>query len=142
MRSCFGGALCCAMLLGWTSISQAQYTNESGCGDYGESCSDCSDNWRCNTVFWTGFDTFQSIGDRLTNIAGGTGSLTDSFGAVGGFNTGFSLLGDSDVRGQIGASYGVYDFMGRIGLVPSPVPTENQTFITTGLYKRGDIQQG
>ena len=36
------------------------------------------------TYVWVGADTYKSIGERLTNINGGTGSLTGSFGGVTG----------------------------------------------------------
>jgi hypothetical protein len=91
-----------------------------------------------NTVIFAGADLFKSIGDRLTNINGGTGSLTDSFGLVTGFNTGFGV-GESPFRGQVGASYGVYDLRGRIRLVPQATSPEEQQFSTTGIYKRGDM---
>jgi len=92
-------------------------------------------------VFFAGFDTFKSIGDRLTNINGGTGSLTGSFGAVTGVNMGFGI-GESSIRGQVGASYGVYDFEGRIRLVPQATDPEEQQFSTSGIYKRGDMLCG
>lgn len=98
----------------------------------------CVGNFLDNTSIFVGVDSFKSIGDRLTNINGGTGSLTGSFGGVAGFNTGFGL-GDSKLRGQFGASYGVYDLRGRIRLVPEDNDVENQGFFTTGLYKRGDM---
>jgi hypothetical protein len=91
-----------------------------------------------NTYVWTGLDTYKSIGDRLTNINGGTGSLTGSFGAVAGVNTSVGI-GDFPIRFQAGASYGVYDFEGRIRLVPNDTDVENQLFVTAGFYKRGDM---
>lgn len=102
------------------------------------SCEPCLGNFLDNTVIFAGADTYKSIGDRLTNINGGTGSLTGSFGGVTGFNTGFAL-GDSDLRGQIGGSYGVYDLRGRIRLVPEDTTVEEQGFVTAGVYKRGDM---
>jgi hypothetical protein len=91
-----------------------------------------------NTYVWVGADSYKSLGERITNINGGTGALTGSFGAVGGFNSGFGF-GDSPVRFQAGASYGIYDFKGRIRLVPDATDTERQTFVTAGIYKRGDM---
>lgn len=93
-------------------------------------------NFLDNTVLFTGADAYKSIGDRLTNINGGIGSLTSSYGAVSGFNTGFAL-GDTRLRGQVGASYGVYDWRGRIRLVPEDTDVESQVFVTAGVYKRG-----
>src|SRR5690349_10797900 len=55
-----------------------------------------------NTYVWVGADSYKSIGERITNINGGTGALTSSFGAVGGFNSGFGF-GDSPIRFQAGA---------------------------------------
>jgi hypothetical protein len=103
-----------------------------GCGDA------CLGNWLDNTVIFSGADIYKSIGDRLTNINGGTGSLTSSFGGVTGFNTGFRL-GDLDLRGQFGASYGLYDPRGRLAIVPQSTDVEQQAFVTTGVYKRGDV---
>ncbi len=96
-------------------------------------------DWRDNTYLWGGGDVYKSIGERITNINGGVGALTSSFGTVGGFNTGFAL-GDSNIRGQIGASLGVYDYKGRIALGgPNSNQAETQTFFTAGVYKRGDM---
>jgi hypothetical protein len=95
-------------------------------------------NFLDNTVLFTGADVYKSIGDRLTNINGGTGSLTSSYGAVSGFNTGFAL-GDTRLRGQVGASLGVYDWRGRIRLVPEDTDPETQVFVTAGVYKRGNM---
>ncbi len=90
------------------------------------------------TYVWVGADTYKSIGDRLTNINGGTGSLTGSFGGVAGFNSGFNL-GESNFGVQAGASVGVYDPKGRIRLVPDDENHEFQTYYTAGFYKRGDM---
>ncbi len=97
----------------------------------------CVGDWYDNTVVFGGGDVYKSIGDRITNINGGTGALTSSPGVVTGFNTGFGL-GDSGIRGQFGASYGMYDPEGRIRLVPETNDTEDQEFVTAGVYKRGD----
>ena len=112
---------------------------------YSDSCDPCGDrgglclgNWLDNTVVFAGADAYKSIGDRITNINGGTGALTSSFGGVTGFNTGFAL-GDSKLRGQIGGSYGVYDLRGRIRLIPDATGVEEQGFVTAGVYKRGDM---
>ena len=110
-------------------------SDASGCGD------PCLGNWLDNTVLFTGADIYKSIGDRLTNINGGTGALTSSFGGVTGFNTGFRL-GDLDLRGQVGASYGLYDPRGRLAIVPQSTDVEEQGFVTAGVYKRGDSAGG
>ena len=91
-----------------------------------------------NTYVWVGADSYKSVGERITNINGGTGALTGSFGALGGFNSGFGF-GDSPIRFQAGASYGVYDFKGRLRIVPDATENEKQAFYTAGIYKRGDM---
>ena len=91
-----------------------------------------------STYVWIGGDVYKSLGDRITNINGGTGGLANSFGVVGGFNTSVGI-GESPVRFQIGASYGIYDFSGRLRIVPDAFDTEKQTFITAGIYKRGNM---
>lgn len=93
------------------------------------------------TYVFAAAETYKSIGDRLTNINGGTGSLTGSFGAVGGFNTGFEL-GDSTIGVQGGASWGIYDFKGRLRIVPNDTEPERQAYYTAGIYRRGNMSVG
>lgn len=93
------------------------------------------------TYVFSGVDTYKSIGDRLTNINGGTGSLTGSLGAVVGFNSGFTLT-ESNFGIQGGASFGAYDFKGRIRLVPDSTTPETHAYYTAGVYKRGDMSDG
>jgi hypothetical protein len=107
----------------------------------GTSCNsscDCIGNWRDNTVLSFGVDAFKSLGDSAQPPGFAQGFM-NSAGVVGGFNTGFRL-GQSQVRGQIGASYGIYDLKGRDTFSPSS--SEQQTFITAGFYKRSDVCNG
>ncbi len=90
------------------------------------------------TEIWAGGDVYKSIGDRVTNIAGGPGALSSSFGAVIGFNSSVGL-GNSGVRLQAGASQGIYDFKGRLAIVPNSKKAEQQTFFTLGFSRRGDL---
>lgn len=107
---------------------------ESACGDW-NGCCDCVGDWRDNTLLWVGADGYKSLGDTTIPPGGATGFM-DSAGVVGGFNTGFRL-GESRIRGQLGASYGIYDLKGRD--TTSPSSSEQQTFITAGVYKRSDV---
>lgn len=93
------------------------------------------------TYVWASADTYKSLGERITNINGGTGALTGSFGGVVGFNSGLSF-GQSTFGVQAGASIGVYDFKGRLRIVPDATALERQVFYTAGLYKRGDMSTG
>lgn len=101
-------------------------------------CCECCGGWLDNTYVWLGGDVYKSLGERITNINGGTGALTNSFGGVAGFNTSFGL-GESRIRGQFGASYGAYDPRGRLGIVPQQNTAEEQVYVTVGAYKRGDM---
>lgn len=107
-------------------------------GDYSERGSDYFGSMLENTSVFAGGDVYKSVGERITNINGGVGALTASFGTVFGFNTGFGL-GDSRIRGQFGASYGIYDLEGRLRIVPQATNVEEQMFVTAGVYKRGDM---
>ena len=85
MRKFFGWAFLNAALIGWSGISHAEESNAPSCTD-GEvtyqssqcdSClhdccqNDCCDSWCDNTEFFGGADVYKSVGDRVTNIAGG-----------------------------------------------------------------------
>ena len=101
-----------------------------------------TDSWApkilSGTHVWLGAETHKALGERLTNINGGTGSLTGSFGGVAGFNSGFDF-GNSNFGFQGGASVGIYDFKGRLRLIPDSTNPEWQVFYTAGFYKRGDM---
>jgi len=103
-----------------------------------DTCSTYLGDWRDNTVVWAGADAYKSLGDFTPPPRSGAGFM-DSAGIVGGFNTGFRL-GESNIRGQVGASYGIYDLKGRDTF--SAASSEQQTFITAGIYKRSDISNG
>lgn len=93
------------------------------------------------TYIFAGADLYKSLGERITNINGGTGALTGSFGGVVGVNSGLSL-GESTFGVQAGGSIGVYDFKGRMRLAGDATSLERQVFYTAGLYKRGDMSTG
>ncbi|REK09402.1 MAG: hypothetical protein DWQ37_18355 [Planctomycetota bacterium] len=98
-------------------------------------CCDDVGTWRDNTLFLFGGEAYKSLGDSDPPIGFQSGYM-NSAGLVGTFNTGFSI-GLERVRGQIGGSYGVYDFKGRDTV--SQNSAEQQTFLTLGVYKRSDV---
>ena len=107
-------------------------SNSCGKGS-GNCCGNGVGNWLDNTQLILGADSYKSLGDF---------ALSNSFGAVSGFNTGVRI-GESRIRGQVGASYGVYDIKGRPTLPPLKDDSlEQQTFITAGFYKRSDVCGG
>ncbi|MBI2480812.1 MAG: hypothetical protein HYV60_19950 [Planctomycetia bacterium] len=105
-----------------------------GCGD------ECVGNWRDNTEVWVGADAYKSIGDGgFSGFAPLPFAIGNNFGAVTGFNSGLAL-GDSRVRAQVGASYGAYDFKGRLTVAPGKDDSlEQQGYVTFGFYKRSDV---
>ncbi len=62
---------------------------------------------------------------------------TNSAGVVGTTNTAFQLIEGSPIRGQIGTSYGIYDFKGRATAATNE--PEQQLFVTLGISKRSDV---
>jgi hypothetical protein len=106
--------------------------------EWDECCNDFG-SWRDNTLLWMGGEAYKSLGD-IAPPPGVAAGFMDSAGFVGGFNTGFQLLPDSAIRGQIGASYGVYDHKGRDTVSVSSA--EQQSFLTMGVSKRSDVLRG
>ncbi|MEX0678187.1 MAG: DUF6666 family protein [Pirellulales bacterium] len=120
----------------------AAATGSSGCCDNGcDACCDYCDvgTWRDNTLFSFGGEAYKSLGDASAAIFTPP-SFMNSAGLVGTVNTGFSLWSLENIRGQIGASYGVYDFKGRDTVSTSS--SEQQTFVTLGVYKRSEVCYG
>lgn len=89
------------------------------------------------TTVFGGFDTFKSLGDRITNINGGTGALTGSYGAVIGFNSGHTLT-ESGFGIQVGAALGFYDPKGRLRIIPEATALETHQYYTVGVYKHAN----
>ena len=116
----------------------------NGCNDgCGNGCGNGVGDWLDNTQVFSGADTYKSLGDSgLTGFSPLPFSLGNSFGAVTGFNTGLRL-GESRVRAQVGASYGVYDLKGRTTVAPIKDDSlEQQVYLTGGFYKRSDVCAG
>ncbi|MFO1063261.1 MAG: DUF6666 family protein [Pirellulales bacterium] len=95
-------------------------------------------SWLSNTQLQTGFDAYKSIGD-ISHPPGSASGFMDSAGMVGGFNSGVGL-GRRSIRGQIGGSLGIYDLKGRD--TDNQTTSEQQGFLTTGIYRRSDIESG
>ncbi len=106
----------------------------------GNGCCNGVGNWLDNTQLFFGADAYKSLGDSgLSGFNPSPFALGNSFGGVSGFNTGIRL-GESRVRGQVGASYGAYDIKGRTTTAPIKDNNfEQQTFVTVGLNKRSDV---
>ena len=79
-----------------------------------------------------GLDSFKGVSDDVSN-----------FGAVTSLNTGVLIPGAEDfgLGWQTGISYGVYDFDGRAEYNRITADTQQQTFVTTGFYRKAKCGQ-
>ncbi len=83
--------------------------------------------------YFLGFDNNEGV-HQMTREA--------DFGAVMGTNVGFTLLPDRGIGGQVGTSWGIYDWKGRFDDWDDPAPggpdaatAQHQFFVTTGVFK-------
>jgi hypothetical protein len=100
------------------------------------------EGWFQNTLVFLAADGWKNILDDDHN---------NNFGFRTGFNMGVRMPGDSALGGQIGISYGAYDFHGREQPLQSLFPDlrlsrddpiEQQVFGTAGVFKRSDVTCG
>ncbi len=108
------------------------------CGGGGGLACECRlrpvhEGWLDNTLVFIAGDGWKNIFDDDDN---------NNFGFRSGFNMGVRLPGGRAVRGQIGMSYGAYDFHGREELLSRDDPIEQQIFATAGMYKRSSVTCG
>jgi hypothetical protein len=89
--------------------------------------------WWDNTLVSFGGEAFRSIGDA--SLAG----ASNSAGAVSTLNSAFELIEGSEIGGQVGVSYGVFDFKGRSYPLGDTKIVEQQLFVTAGVFKRSNI---
>ncbi len=109
-----------------TSCCEGTCCEEStGCCGCDLGCDECP----CRgLVGFAGVDTFKGVSNAF---------LPNNLGAVAGLNAAIPVPGLSDygIGWQLGMSYGVYDFDGRVSAV-NPAQSEEQTFVTTGFYHK------
>jgi hypothetical protein len=81
-----------------------------------------------------GFDSFKGISDSHHQ---------SNFGAVTGLNAAMPVPGVSDygIGWQIGMTYGAYDLDGNQNAAGNPARSQQQTFVTTGFYRKGNDDQ-
>ena len=112
----------------------------TSCGEAGcDSCNSCDPCAylgcegcpRAGIVGIFGMDSFKGISD---------GSYQSNFGALAGVNAAVPLLGlgDHGFGWQLGMTYGVYDLDGRSTDLTNRSETQQQTFVTTGFFRKGD----
>lgn len=85
---------------------------------------------RYGIVGFAGLDSFKGVSD---------GFLPSNFGAVTGLNAAVPVPGLSDygIGWQLGMSYGIYDFDGRVSFV-NPAHSQQQVFVTTGFFHKAE----
>lgn len=134
------GGACCGSACGGGSCCDS---GNACCG--GGSCCDtcCSDGCSCrmpavseccpllNIIGFAGLDTFRGLPDQ---------DWPGNFGVVNGVNAGAPLpvLSRYGIGGQFGASYGIYDLQGRLTGNGQRASSQEQIFITNGLFRRAD----
>jgi uncharacterized protein DUF6666 len=108
--------------------------DDGSCASCQELCPDCQDCPRFGFLGFSGVDTFRGIPD---------GAFQSNFGTVTGLNAAAPLPGleAMGLGWQLGASYGVYDFSGRSSSASHPSAAQQQIFITTGFFHRGNDGQ-
>jgi hypothetical protein len=96
-------------------------------------CTDCGCDSRFGVVGAFGLDAFKGVSDL--NRA--------NFGAVTSVKSGILLPGVEDfgLGWQTGVSYGVYDFDGRLAGSDVTAHAQQQTFVTTGFYRKATGDQ-
>jgi hypothetical protein len=99
------------------------------CGDPGAAlgCDACPGR---GIVAFAGLDSFKGISDSF---------LPSNFGALAGLNAAVPVPGLSDygIGWQLGMSYGVYDFDGRLSF-KTPDQSQEQVFVTTGFFHKAE----
>jgi hypothetical protein len=94
-----------------------------------------------NTLVSFGGEAFKSSRDwyqgSIPPFGVGNFASMNSAGVVGTVNSAFQLVEGSPIRGQIGTSYGIYDFKGRETVATNE--PEQQLFVTLGISKRSDV---
>jgi hypothetical protein len=100
--------------------------NSGNCGAPG--CDGCP---RLGVVGMFGFESFKGISD---------GGYQSNFGAVTGLNTGVPLgaLEEYGLGWQLGFTYGAYDWDGRSSTALHTSSLQQQTFVTTGIFRKGN----
>lgn len=96
-----------------------------------------------NAQFSIGAESFRSFGDGRYALFNPLPFATaNSQGAVATFNTTVRLF-DSNIYGQVGTSYGVYDWRGRtINSTTLSGNPEEQWYFTYGVFKRSNVCKG
>jgi hypothetical protein len=106
------------------------------CAGGGGACCDlgCDDSPQRGIVGIFGFDSFKGVSDSL---------FQSNFGVVTGLNAATPVPGLSDygIGWQLGMTYGVYDIDGGWRYRDSAAQSQQQTFVTTGFYRKGNGDQ-
>ncbi len=100
-----------------------------GGGFFGGLPAMCEEGPLLNIIGFAGFDAWKTQADT---------DWPSQFGIVNGVNAGapIPLLSRYGIGGQLGASYGIYDWQGRE--TGEDGSSQEQIFVTSGLFRRAD----
>lgn len=128
-----GGGACCGTGNACNNACCGSDCCDGCCSDCGACCplpavSECCP--LLNLIGFAGLDAFRGLPD---------GTRLGNFGIVNGVNGGapLPLLSRYGIGGQLGVSYGIYDFQGR-DFADERSRAQEQVFITSGLFRRAD----
>lgn len=140
------GGACCGSACGGNACGGGSCcdSGNSCCGG-GSCCDTCSDCCGCklpamceccpllNIIGFAGLDAWKTSADT---------DWPSQFGVVNGVNAAapIPVLSRYGIGGQLGMSYGIYDFQGRETGQGEGSRSQEQVFITSGLFRRADLQ--
>jgi hypothetical protein len=108
---------------------------DGGCGNACDTCNSCEDFCAAceecpesSSIIFSNFESFRGTSD---------GSFQNNNGMRTGFNWG-RKIGDRGWGFQAGGSYGMYDWDGRQSSIVELDETQEQLFMTTGVFRRAN----
>ncbi|MEX0610563.1 MAG: DUF6666 family protein, partial [Pirellulales bacterium] len=118
-----------------TALTNTIPAGRQSCGKCGgsncEECrglfNECRDCRRISYFAFTGFDSWRGVAD---------GSYQDNHGVHTGLNAGGPLWEDYGLGWQLGGSFGIYDWNGRLSSFDENDESSQQAFVTAGLFRR------
>jgi len=99
-------------------------------GQFGGGAPTCDERPHLGIIGLAGFDTFRGVSD---------GTSRANFGFTTGVNGGVPMPWASQAGFglQLGATYGLYDLDGQAGVAGSRLASQQQTFVTAGVFRKG-----
>lgn len=92
-------------------------------------CGECCEESGLGLYTFAGFDSWHGIAD---------GSFSNNNGASFGVNAAGAVNEETGLAWQVGASFGIYDWFGRESIPFEASQSQQQTFVTAGLFRRAN----